>query len=88
MDTPVGRRHLNPLGLGFRVPTILISPYAKRGYVSHRQTEHASVVKTLEVLFGLSSLTERDRRANDLLDALDFSQRPRAPLVLQTRPCP
>ncbi len=79
---------VDPLGLGFRVPTLVISPYAKRGYVSHRQTEHASVVRTIETLFGLRSLTERDRRANDLLDALDATQPPRAPLTLQPRQCP
>ncbi len=79
---------VDPLGLGFRVPTIVISPYAKRGYVSHRLTEHASVPKTIETLFGLPALGPRDRVANDLLDALDFSQRPRPPLVLQPRSCP
>ncbi len=79
---------VDPLGLGFRVPTLVISPYAKRGQVSHRQTEHTSVVRTIETLFGLTSLSERDRRANDLLDALDVAQPPRPPRVLQTRPCP
>ncbi|HKV46308.1 MAG TPA: alkaline phosphatase family protein [bacterium] len=75
-------------GLGFRVPTLVISPYARKGFVSHRQTEHASVPKTLEVLFHLPNLTDRDRRANDLLDGLDFAQPPRAPVMVRKRSCP
>ncbi len=75
-------------GLGFRVPALVISPYAKRGLISHRQTEHSSVPKTIEALFGLPSLTQRDAQANDLLDALDFSQPPRPPLLVKTRTCP
>jgi phospholipase C len=75
------------LGLGFRVPALVISPYARRGVVSHRLTEHSSFPKTVEALFGLPSLTARDARAADLLDGLDFSQAPRAPLVLPAPPC-
>ena len=47
-----------------------------------------SIPKTIETLFGLPSLTTRDAQAHDLLDALDFAQPPRPPLVLQTRTCP
>ncbi len=79
---------LDQFGLGFRVPALVISPYAKKGYIGHRQTEHSSIPKTIETLFGLPSLTDRDRNANDLLDALDFSQPSRSPLPLKTRPCP
>jgi phospholipase C len=79
---------LDAWGLGFRVPAIVISPYAKQGFIDHRQTEHSSIAKTIENLFGLPSLTDRDGKANDLLDSLDLSQSPRAPLVLQTRQCP
>ncbi len=79
---------VDQLGLGFRVPMLLISPYTKRGYVSHVQTEHASIPKTIEKIFGLPNMNDRDAKANDLLDALDFSQPPRAPMVLQTRQCP
>ena len=74
-------------GFGFRVPALIISPYAKKGYVSHRLTEHASVPKTIEVLFNLPSVTRRDKAANDLLDGLDFKQAPRKPVVLPARTC-
>ncbi len=79
---------VDQFGLGFRVPTLVISPYAKKGYVSSRQVDHASVPKTIERLFNLPHLTERDAKANDLLDALDFSQWPRDPLTLPAQRCP
>ncbi len=79
---------VDQLGLGFRVPAIVISPYAKKGTISHQLTEHASVAKTIEKLFNLPPLTARDQQAHDLLDGLDFSQPPRAPLILQPKSCP
>ena len=84
--------HLAPpqvdhFGLGFRVPALVISPYARRGVISHRLVEHASVPKTIETLFGLPPLTARDARANDLLNGLDFTH-PRSPLILPSRACP
>jgi phospholipase C len=75
-------------GLGFRVPALVISPYARRGHVSHRLTEHTSFPKTIETIYGLPSLTARDAGAADLLDGLDLTQAPRAPLVLPNRACP
>jgi phospholipase C len=66
-------------GLGFRVPLLVISPYAKRDYVSHVQYETASVLRFAEDLFGLGQLAAADRRANSpALDCFDFTKRPRA----------
>ncbi len=42
-------------GLGFRVPLLVISPYAKQGYVSHTQFEHGSILRFVEDTFGLPS---------------------------------
>jgi phospholipase C len=65
--------------LGFRVPLIVISPYAKHDYVSHVQYETASVLRFAENLFGLDQLSAADRRATSpAADCLDFSQKPRA----------
>ena len=69
-------------GLGMRVPCLIISPYAKQGYVSHTQLEFASVLKFIEEVYGLGSIGPgsqgySDQRANDLNDAFDFSQSPR-----------
>ncbi|HEX3670914.1 MAG TPA: alkaline phosphatase family protein [Candidatus Cybelea sp.] len=70
-------------GLGIRVPCIVISPYAKRGYVAHTQYEYGSILKTVEELFGLppigpASAGFTDTRASDMFDAFDFTQAPRA----------
>ncbi|HZY96028.1 MAG TPA: alkaline phosphatase family protein, partial [Candidatus Cybelea sp.] len=65
-------------GLGFRVPLLVISPYAKRGYVSHVQYEHGSILKFIEDRFNLARLSASDTRASSPADdCFDFSQAPR-----------
>ena len=78
---------LDQFGFGPRVPMLIISPFAKPGYISHTQYEFSSFLKIVEERFGLSSLTNRDAAANDMLDAFDFTQTPLPPLVLSTRSC-
>jgi phospholipase C len=80
--------HLDLYGLGPRVPAIVISPWAKHGYILHDETEFASVLRFIETVFGLPSLTQRDAHTNDMLDAFDFRQEPQAPLILDQRTCP
>lgn len=70
---------------GFRVPAIIISPYARRGYVDHTRYDFASVLKFVEDTLGLPSLTRFDAHANDLMNAFDFSQHPPAPIKLAPR---
>jgi phospholipase C len=72
-------------GLGFRVPAIVISPYAKAGYVSHRQHEIASSLRLIEAVFGLRSLGGADQRADAFGDMFDFSQSPIRFRTIQTR---
>jgi phospholipase C len=79
---------LDKFGLGPRVPLLVISPYAKTGYVSHTQYEFSSVLKFIEERFGLSPMTARDAEANDVTDSFDFTQSARGPLILQQRTCP
>jgi phospholipase C len=74
-------------GLGERVPLLIISPYAKTGYVSHTQYEFSSILKFIENRFGLQSLTGRDAAANDTEDSFDFTQTPRSSLTLRPRSC-
>ena len=64
-------------GLGFRVPVIVISPYAKTGYVSHQQHEIASSLRFIEETFALGSLGLADARTNGFDDMFDFTQKPR-----------
>ena len=65
------------LGLGFRVPALLVSPWAKRGYISHVQHEHVSVLALIEQRFGLPELSSRHHPANEFADAFDFQGAPR-----------
>lgn len=67
----------NSFELGFRVPLIVIGPYAKKGYVSHKQHEFGSILKFVEGTFGLGSLGTTDMRSDDLSDCFDFSKAPR-----------
>ncbi|MGC1381444.1 MAG: alkaline phosphatase family protein [Candidatus Baltobacteraceae bacterium] len=59
---------LDPMGLGFRVPMVVISPLAERGYVSHVQYEFGSILKFIEENWSLGSLGATDVRANSLGD--------------------
>jgi phospholipase C len=75
---PVKPIHLDTYGLGFRVPLLMISPYAKQGYVTHVQYETASVLRFIEDNFGLAPLAGADARAKDpAADAFDYGQNPR-----------
>ena len=66
-------------GVGFRVPLLVISPYAKKNYVSHVQFETASVLRFAEDLYGLPQMAAADARANSpAADCFDFSRKPRA----------
>lgn len=65
-------------GLGFRLPLLIVSPYAKKGYVSHVQYEHGSILRFVEDIFGLPRLSASDTRANSpASDSFDFNKPPR-----------
>ena len=67
-------------GLGFRVPLLVISPYARRGLVDHHRAEFSSVLRFVEENWGLSALTPRDRAgAGDLSYDFSFAEPPRPP---------
>jgi len=57
---------------GFRVPSIVIGPYAKRNHVSHVVYDHTSILAFLERKWNLQAMTYRDANANDLRDFLDL----------------
>jgi len=58
---------------GLRVPLIVVSPYAKRGYVSHVVTDHSSLLRFVEARFDLPALTHRDANAVPPFDMFDFA---------------
>ncbi len=69
-------------GLGYRVPLLIVSPYAKPGYISHKPHEIASTLHFIEQTFGLPFLGQgtkykfADERADAFDDAFDFTQKP------------
>jgi phospholipase C len=63
---------------GFRVPLVVVSPWARMGAVSHAITDHASLARLIEARFGLPALSARDANANPLYDLFDFTSPPRS----------
>jgi phospholipase C len=57
---------------GFRVPFFVISPYAKRGYVSHNVTDHTSILRFVEARFNIPAMTIRDANTMPPYDMFDF----------------
>jgi phospholipase C len=66
-------------GYGFRVPALLISPYAKQGHVDHTVLDFASIIKFVEENWGVEPLATRDAQADTFLGAFDFEQPARPP---------
>jgi phospholipase C len=79
---------------GFRVPLLIISPFARAGSsasggsIIHTFYSHLSPLKFIEDNWGMPSLTPKDAAANDMMDAFDFSAAPRPKLILHQRTCP
>jgi phospholipase C len=69
-------------GYGFRVPTLLVSAYARKGHVDHTLLDFTSILKFIEENWDLKPLAERDAKANSFVSALDFSQPPRVPRII------
>jgi phospholipase C len=64
--------------LGIRVPLMVVSPFAKKHFVSHTVTDHASVLRFIQARFGLPALSGRDANASALMDLFDFENPPHA----------
>jgi phospholipase C len=70
------------VGLGIRVPCLIVSPYARKGRVIHTQYEYGSILKFVEQTFSLPAIGPpsfgyTDTRATSLVDSFDFTQKPR-----------
>ncbi len=69
--------------LGVRVPAVVVSPLIERGVIDHTEYEHSSIPATVERLFGLDPMTQRDAQANDVTHLLGReTPRPDAPTAL------
>jgi phospholipase C len=72
---------INSYEYGFRVPMVIISPYAKPAYISHVTHNFGSILSFIESTFNLPSLGYADATADDLSDCFNFSQ---TPITFQT----
>jgi phospholipase C len=72
----VAPRVINSYEYGFRVPLIVVSPFAKPAYISHATHDFGSILRFIEELHGLPSLGYADALADDLSDCFDFQQNP------------
>lgn len=80
----------NQIMFGFRVPAIIISPFAKSGFIDSTEYSYPSMLRLIEKTFSLPSLGLLDSASSplgDLSNAFDFTQSPQAPLVLNPRNC-
>jgi len=67
---------IDNMGLGFRVPLIIVSPYANHGYISHTVHEFSGFLTYTEEVFNLPSLGTRDVNADDFHDCFNYSRTP------------
>jgi phospholipase C len=76
-------------GYGFRVPSLLVSPYARKGYIDHTLLDHTSILKFIETNWDIPPLAERDAKANNFTSAFNFSTVPIQPVFIpSTREVP
>jgi len=72
--------------LGFRVPSLVVGPWARTGHVSHTVYDHTSVLAFIEALYQLEPLSDRDAAADPMRDCFDWealaANAPHAPIVL------
>ncbi len=72
---------IDAYGDGFRVPTLVISPWAKNHYIDHTVYEFGSLLRLAEDNFKLTTLGARDLMANNMMNSFDFDQTPLPPLI-------
>lgn len=73
---------IDEYGYGFRVPALLISPYAPRGHIDSTVLDFTSILRFIEDNWSVQPLASRDAQANSLASAFDFSSPPRDPAII------
>lgn len=86
-DSIVTPGNINQFGFtfdqyGVRVPAVVISPYIPKNIIDHRVYDHSSVPATVEKIFGLTPMTQRDAQANNVTSLLSLSAARNTPLTL------
>jgi phospholipase C len=63
-------------GLGFRVPALIVSAYARPGYIAKTEYQFGSILRYVEDNFRLGTLHTTDLTSNSLIDCFDYKQKP------------
>jgi len=84
---PFNQPNVDIYGPGFRVPLIVVSPYARANFIDSHQFDFTSLLRFAEVTFGLKPLTNRDAGAGTMESVFNFN-RVTQPLFLNQRTCP
>lgn len=74
--------NVDEYGYGYRVPALLVSPYAKKGVVDSTVLDFTSIMKFIEQNWSVEPVAERDANANSFIEAFDFEQSPREPVFV------
>jgi phospholipase C len=74
--------------VGFRVPALLVSAYARQGQVNHAVMDYTGAMKFIEQNWRLDPLADRDARSNSIISAFDFAASPRPPVLLHAGAAP
>ena len=74
--------------VGFRVPALLVSAYARQGQIDHTVLDYTGALKFIEQNWRLGPLADRDARSNNLTSAFDFAAGPRPPVLLHAGAAP
>lgn len=82
---PVMPPSIDPIGLGFRVPLLTISPYTKRGYIDRARGEFSTPLRFISDNWGLDYLTDRIAKTHNMSHIFNFKGRPRAPQPTTTK---
>jgi phospholipase C len=69
---------VDSFGYGFRVPCLVVSPFARPGFIDHTLNDHTSILRFVERQYSLTPLSTRDAAANDFSEAFDFTAPPRS----------
>ncbi len=75
---------VDTFGYGFRVPAVLVSPFAKRGHIDHTERDFTSILRFIEDNWSLEPLSRRDAVANGFESAFDFTKPGRAPFFVRS----
>jgi phospholipase C len=71
-----------PAGMGPRLPLVIVSPYAKKGFTDHHLATNSSILAYAENVLGVAPVSEQDAGAYDFEEAFDYSQTPTPPFAL------